>query len=92
MEEFINNETMDTAVAVVETATEVAPSFLEKHGKDLAKMGAGAAIGGAVTFGAMKLVGWIKKKVADRKARKAAAMAEPAPQDEAPVEEAPEEK
>lgn len=90
MEELMNNEVMDTAVETVETvATEVAPSFLEKHGKDIAKLGVGAVIGGGITFGAMKLVGFIKKKVADRRARKAAATAVDEPQsEEVPVEEA----
>ena len=84
MDELMNvtTETMDTTVnTVAEVATEVAPSFLEKHGKDLAKVGVGAVIGAGVTVGVTKLVGFIKKKWNDRKERKAAATAvEPEPQ------------
>lgn len=74
MEELMNNNTQVTEVA--ETVIEKAPTFFEKHGSDVAKVGIGALIGGAVTIGVQKGVRFIKKKIEARKARKAAAVAE----------------
>lgn len=74
--EELNNEVMSTATAVADVAVEAAPSFVQKHGKDIAELGIGAAIGAGVTIGVTKLVGFIKKKVAARKAKKAEVVAE----------------
>lgn len=88
--ENMQDVTKDTAVAVTETIVEKAPSFLEKHGKNIAG-GIVCAVAGAMSaIGITRLAGKIKTKLTERKARKAAATAteQPAPEvPETPAEE-----
>ena len=75
MEDLMNN-TQEQVTEVAEAVVEKAPTFFEKHGSDVAKVGIGALIGGAVTIGVQKGIRFIKKKIEARKASKAAAVAE----------------